>query len=64
MWKSSEKKVVWYPDDDEFDGPSADDDELKKSLLYHEASLSQITTQTDDEISSDVEANLRQMGYL
>lgn len=64
IWRSPDRKTVWYPDEGEFDGPAADDDELRSQLVSHYESLEDGSIGGTETIGEETEENLRQMGYL
>ncbi len=64
VWKSPEEKTIWYPNEDEYDGPAAADSELREQLRDHYASLEEVPLAGAETISADTEENLRSMGYL
>ncbi|RYJ13707.1 hypothetical protein ELS19_06830 [Halogeometricum borinquense] len=63
-WENPDKKVVWYPDEERFAGPCAEDESMRELLRTHESSLVPIERRTDGEMSDSVEQNLRELGYL
>lgn len=62
VWKSPDDKYVWNPDGSR-DAP-AEDAELAADLYEHFDTLERVQAGNDDEISDEVEANLKRMGYL
>jgi arylsulfatase A-like enzyme len=64
VWQSPERKAIWYPDEDSYDGPAADDTEFREMIRDHETSLSPVIAGAGEAMSRDVEKNLQQLGYL
>ena len=60
--RSPNKKLIWYPDENVFDGPSADDGSLRSKLETHFPELSTARTR-DREVSDTVAQRLSDMGY-
>jgi len=65
VWKSPENKLVWYPDEGRYDGPKPDDTELGSSLQSHFDRLEPVnSTNEEKQIDTELEQNLRELGYL
>lgn len=63
-WRSPSEKLVWYPETDEYDGPAADDEDLRAALRAHLDGLDPVAPRRTDGVSGDVRRNLEDMGYL
>lgn len=64
VWQSPDRKLVWYPEENRYNGPAATDEALRDLLAGHMDSLEPVATREDDDVSRTVEQNLRDMGYL
>ncbi|MCJ0618973.1 sulfatase [Haloarcula hispanica] len=63
-WQSPDKKLVYYPDREEYAGPGCNCDKLRDSLMQHQKQLKRIEQQKSETLSDDIKENLEQMGYL
>jgi arylsulfatase A-like enzyme len=70
--KSPTEKLVWFPDLDEFAGPSCDDEQLRAVLQSHYESIrnerddgeSEARETRNETVDKEVEERIRDMGYL
>jgi arylsulfatase A-like enzyme len=62
-WRSPEEKLVWYPDRDEYAGPAAGDESLRRALEDHLDRRTRVPTGSRD-VSDEALSRLDSMGYL
>lgn len=62
-WRGPEEKLVYYPEEDEYTGPAADDEPLRERLAAHRESLSPVEPR-GGAVDEATRANLVDMGYL
>nr|WP_197092898.1 sulfatase [Haloferax gibbonsii] len=62
-WESSESKIIWYPDEDEYEIQGPRGDQLKDILHDHMEGLSEIEP-ANQGIDRDTRSRLQDMGYL
>jgi len=60
----ADSKLVWYPEEDRYDGPSAGDETLYLALDEHLDGLDKINSDRDRQVGTDVIQKLKDMGYM
>lgn len=64
VWAGPDSQLVWYPEQNSFTGPSADNNYLRTALDDHMDDIRSVPTSTGERLDDETISNLRELGYL